>query len=115
MRGFAMTLGRPDCLCFQLKVVIGVASPDSEKPRRPVSSAGNTESLVFPVSSATQECTVAVKSLYPKPVLAWQNSWCATTAQSDWRYGQVGLVHHRTRVWVGPMRQITSVALAAEL
>ncbi len=59
--------------------------------------------------------TAAVKSLYPKPVLAWQNNSCATTAQSDRRYGQVGLVNHRTRVWVGPMRHITSVALAAEL
>ncbi len=59
--------------------------------------------------------TVVVKSLYPEQVLAWQNSWCATKAPADWRYGQVGLVHHRTRVWVGPMRQITSVALAAEL
>ena len=58
--------------------------------------------------------TVVVKSLYPKPVLAWHSS-CATTAQPDWRYGQVGLVHHRTRVWVGPLRQISSVALAAEL
>jgi len=38
-----------------------------------------------------------------------------TTAQSDWRYGQLGLVQHRTRVWVQPMRQITSVGLAAEL
>ncbi len=63
----------------------------------------------------TGQPTVVVKNLHPKPVLAWQNSWCATTAQSEWRYGQVGLVHHRTRVWVGPMRQITSVALAAEL
>ena len=35
--------------------------------------------------------------------------------QSDWRYGPLGVVHHQTRVWVGPMRQITSVALAAEL
>ena len=43
-------------------------------------------------------CTAAVKSLYPRPVLAWQNNSCATTAQSDWRYGQGGLVHHRTRV-----------------
>ncbi len=60
-----------------------------------------------PFTTAIQSCrnrplnsqtTVVVKSLYPKPVLAWQNNSCATTAQSDWRYGQVGLVHHRTRV-----------------
>ena len=31
------------------------------------------------------------------------------------RHGQLGLVHHRTHVWVGPTRQITSVAIAAEL
>jgi len=71
--------------------------------------------LAFAKAALRSSCTAAVKSWYPKPVLAWQNNSCATSAQSDRRYGQVGLVYHRTRVWVGPMRQITCVALAAEL
>jgi len=41
-----MTLGRPDCLCFQLKVDVYVASLFEDMPHRQLFSAGNTDSVV---------------------------------------------------------------------
>jgi len=57
--------------------------------------------------------TVVIKSLYPNQ--SWLSRTVRVRRQLNLTGGTASLVHYRTRVWVGPMRQMTSGAPAAEL
>ena len=72
-----MTLGRPDYLCFQLKIIVYVACPQTGEPHKHQPSAENTDSLALPVSWQKNSCQA------PALGSACASPWSHAKHQSD--------------------------------